>query len=741
MNELNPQSTLNEPNPESTYALIVGIEKYEAGSSWNLNGPASDALKFAEWLSEKKVPIENILLFVSALDRNQDRVNKFKITSKKASRQNIYNAITKTIPNYEEQGDLLYIYWSGHGTANKRKDLRLYYDDQPENLNFESLLDSLNTNLFGNFDRQILIIDACANYYPKKSLASLPKEEYPQGSKEIRTRKRAILLATKEGYTTKNTDSEQIGGFSKILFKELEKKDKLITPREISEVQNNVQIKFKECYPNKPIPTCLYSVDADGNEITLALTPSANESVILKREWDSLVNIISKLDWQIISSYCLNVLSEYTTDPQGSYPELFSQELSDQNQDFESVQKIQEDNYVNLQRILLEQKHKNNNSSQSDLPLVIKFAQHLAKSQEPKVSTIQDELKMWIKKIAEELNLDEYKLEHFKVVPKGKDKKLDDRGNPYLLVIVEPKLSQSSSKNEFNLTAEFLFYRDSSDTQENTEVKRIDLNENQYIQANREDIWKELYQLIERCNRILVQYNNLIKLTIELFLPKQYLVNFCPEIQKIPIEENNPPWFGSEYKLILRSYDRFSNYNYRQNLLIKWNQFSDLIQNTPNVSETTIKDRMICISQIDQSYNWKKLSTKIDNKIGININSPLLGEAYSCHINDFLESLIRYGIPFSFWLKEKCLESLKLCETKKIEKFEFEDILRFDNFSNLEQLFEYVREIRNNAYIEADENQQKNYLGYHLGFLCDHPYRLPSKFNEEEGGDDLIFGY
>ena len=47
--------------------------------------------------------------------------------------------------------------------------------------------------------------------------------------------------------------------------------------------------KFKKCYPSEPIPTILYSVDADGNENTLPLTPSANESLILKREWDSLV--------------------------------------------------------------------------------------------------------------------------------------------------------------------------------------------------------------------------------------------------------------------------------------------------------------------------------------------------------------------------------------------------------------------------------------------------------------------
>lgn len=730
---------MNQPNSDKTYALVVGIEKYDAGSRWDLNGPALDALKFAEWLSNKDVPDENILLFISALDENEAEVNNFKIKSKKASRPNIYEAVTRTIPKNKEKGELLYIYWSGHGTSKKRKDWRLYYDDSHENLNLESLLDSLNTSFFGGFNQQILIIDACGTYYSRKSPESLPKEEYPQGFKEIRTRERSILFATKEGYITKNIDAEKTGRFSKILFKELEKEDKLITPKEIAEVQKNIQIKFKECYPNEPTPTCLYFVDADGNGKTLPLNQSANEYFTLNEKWNDLVKIISQIDWQIISSCCFYVLSEYSTNPQGSYAELFQQELLEKNNDIELLKNIQEDNYANLRRILLEQKHKNNNGNQSDLPLVIKFAQNLAKSEETEVLAIQENLNRWIKNLAQELHIDIHKLDQFKIVPK---KKLSSRLNPYLLVIVEPKLLKYNSRFEFNLSAELFFYEDSNYAKTSSQVKNINLTNNQYIQANREDICNKLYQLIEQCNRLLVKLNNTIKLTVELFLPKQYLVKFCPEIQKIPISEGEPPWFGVEYKIILRSYDRFNNYGYRQNLLNKWNKFSDLMENMRDLPEMTIKDNMICLSQISQEYNWKKLRAQmqVNNKIGVNINLPLLSEKYSCYINNFVESLLRCGIPFSFWLREKELEKLKLSENQKIETFEFEDILKVDKFARLETLFEYIREIRNNAYIQEDKNQQKNYLGYHLGFLCDHPYRLPSKFNEEEGGDDLIFG-
>ena len=47
-------------DPQKTYALVVGVEKYAAGSNWDLDGPTSDANKFVEWLRGRQVPVENI---------------------------------------------------------------------------------------------------------------------------------------------------------------------------------------------------------------------------------------------------------------------------------------------------------------------------------------------------------------------------------------------------------------------------------------------------------------------------------------------------------------------------------------------------------------------------------------------------------------------------------------------------------------------------------------------------------
>ena len=85
------------------------------------------------------------------------------------------------------------------------------------------------------------------------------------------------------------------------------------------------------------------------------------------------------------------------------------------------------------------------------------------------------------------------------------------------------------------------------------------------------------------------------------------------------------------------------------------------------------------------------------------------------------------------------MENLKLREEEKIDNYEFEDVLTVDNIKKPEKLFESIRIIRENAYVEPEEKQNE-YLGYHLGFLFDDPHRLHSKFDKNLG-DDIFTGF
>lgn len=285
---------MNQPESQRTYALIVGIEKYDKGSSWDLKGAGTDALKFAEWLLKRDVPPENILLYVSELsepDQLKDNESLQSLWQKKqrATRENIFQAITKVIPKKKDQGDLLYIFWGGHGITSRYKDRRLFYDDGEQNLNLGSLLESLKSDIFGNFNKQILIVDACANYYKK----SLSKEEYPYGNPN-KSCQQVTLLATREGYKTKNIDAENTGLFSKIVLSELNKQSKLLYPQEITEIITKVQDVFRQDYYNEPHPIYLWYVDTDGNEPPKsALTQSAK--LLLERNFGRQQDFIEAL--------------------------------------------------------------------------------------------------------------------------------------------------------------------------------------------------------------------------------------------------------------------------------------------------------------------------------------------------------------------------------------------------------------------------------------------------------------
>ena len=140
-----------------------------------------------------------------------------------------------------------------------------------------------------------------------------------------------------------------------------------------------------------------------------------------------------------------------------------------------------------------------------------------------------------------------------------------------------------------------------------------------------------------------------------------------------------------------------------------------------------------CVLKMNISTNLP-INYVYKTKISINMNVPLLNAEYNHHIDEFLVTILRCGFPFSFWLRNGSLESLKLKEDTTINQFE--DIFTIDNLKNPSKLFKLIKEVRGDAYIE-DQTKHKQYLGYHLGFLFDNPHRLPSKFDLEKGGDCL----
>jgi hypothetical protein len=703
---------MSSPDPKKTYAVVVGIERYN--KSPNLPGAASSSLKFATWLSNLSVPHDNILLFISELDDNKTLFEDCNFNNNEATSSNIFKGFFEQIN--QKSGDLLYIFWAGHGFIDDINSRRLSYSDDNKNFNLSSLLKSLTTKTFPNFNKQIILIDACAIYATKTSSKhfygeQLYEEKYPVGGVK-NNNSQVVLLATKAGHTAKYNSEENTGLFSKVLLEELQKKGKLLFPEEMREIQENVVNIFQQKYSNEQNPISLYSIDEDGNQI--GLNQSAINSNFLEQQYNKLSKIIDDIEWNIIKSICYEILLQFSNDPQGSYSEL-----------------SKPNNFPYLKDIFLNIQHKDN--YQVDIKLMLAFAYNLSQSTEQAILDKKLDLETWINKTKESFSITEDTFNNLiQIIPKNQNTSNDNdiykKGYPYLLIICEPVINK--------LTAELVFQNNDNEKsiKYNINFEQIDIDTN----TDYKNTCKRIYHLLNQVKKILNRdCNNSHELTIELFLPNQYLIKFALEIEEMPLlpNETEPLWFGYEYKLVTRSYNRFQDYSLYDKFSRKWDELHQL---------TEINQKIVCFNKdkLNQQHNWKKFRDTVtrdmaQTKISINMNVPLLNAEYNHHIDEFLVTILRCGFPFSFWLRNGSLESLKLKEDTTINQFE--DIFTIDDLKNTSKLFKLIKDVRRDAYIE-DETKHKQYLGYHLGFLFDNPHRLPSKFDLEKGGDSLIFG-
>jgi vWA-MoxR associated protein C-terminal domain/Caspase domain len=189
-----------------TYAVIVGIERYEAGNNWDLDGAADSALRILGWLRRCEVPAANITVLLSPLDSNRSKVEHsladlgLPAEPMPATVEKIRQVVTEQLP--EKDGDLLVLFWSGHGVLDRRLQRRLFCADAgihaKYNINITDLLAALSGKNFRGLHRQVIIVDACANFIHEMRLnLQAPESDFALG--DPRPVNRDGLLAAAQG--------------------------------------------------------------------------------------------------------------------------------------------------------------------------------------------------------------------------------------------------------------------------------------------------------------------------------------------------------------------------------------------------------------------------------------------------------------------------------------------------------------------------------------------------------------
>jgi hypothetical protein len=120
---------------------------------------------------------------------------------------------------HDRQGDLLVLFWAGHGAINE-KEHRLFTADattaDKRNWPWHRLRESFESSFFAGFPRQILIADVCADYRDDFEFTA-PGEYLPAGTPMAH--EHFVFLATQPGQTAKNLGEERRGLFSRELLK------------------------------------------------------------------------------------------------------------------------------------------------------------------------------------------------------------------------------------------------------------------------------------------------------------------------------------------------------------------------------------------------------------------------------------------------------------------------------------------------------------------------------------------
>ena len=272
---------------ERTYGLIVGIERY-LESSWNVKGggPAHDALKFAHWLDVRGVPKENIRLCLSPLEENSHLVEQSELAVESATEPNITFLLTEFFS--EKKGDLLYLFWAGHGLITSERNRRLFCADATkrnwQNLDLNSLLLYLSSEVF-QIHNHICIVDACANYIleSKGRPTNLGGKTFSSGQPRKESQQ-FVLLATREGEQAKVSAEWKTGYFSQAVREALEEEPNDCWPPDMEAIAKKVKQRVTGL-DKKQLPIYLYRRSWDGGTDTydpnsFAITHSNGSSYI-----------------------------------------------------------------------------------------------------------------------------------------------------------------------------------------------------------------------------------------------------------------------------------------------------------------------------------------------------------------------------------------------------------------------------------------------------------------------------
>ncbi|MFE7168250.1 caspase family protein [Streptomyces sp. NPDC057616] len=202
-------------DPARVHALIVGVESYAAGRGWDLPGPARDALAFRRLLLTAGVPETNLRVHLAPLPPFVPDVPHAA-----ADHATLRRVLVNELPS--ARGDILWVWWGGHGVLDRDGHLRLFCSDATVadklGVDLESALARYGSDAVPGFADQLWLVDACETFEEDLGFREqLPAMSLPLGRRGL-THRQTVLRAAGRGRAAANDPVRATGLFSEVLL-------------------------------------------------------------------------------------------------------------------------------------------------------------------------------------------------------------------------------------------------------------------------------------------------------------------------------------------------------------------------------------------------------------------------------------------------------------------------------------------------------------------------------------------
>jgi hypothetical protein len=261
-------------DPRRTRVVVVGIDSYETGDEWELNGPVADGVRFAEWFMARGVPPERITALFSGPAGRMARNTGLPYAVCPADRDHVHRVLLRDVP--ASGSELLWVVWGGRGLVDTDGRRRLFYADtatEPlvdrDSLDFDVLLSHYRSDAARAHPRQIWLVDACqepGDPWRRRSL--LPHDDHGVG-RPVTARDQAVLFAARPGERAVNLTPFPTGLFSREVLAVLADTPDAHWPPDLDALTERVRERFAGPHADglaRQTPTYLWIRTWEGDE-------------------------------------------------------------------------------------------------------------------------------------------------------------------------------------------------------------------------------------------------------------------------------------------------------------------------------------------------------------------------------------------------------------------------------------------------------------------------------------------